>query len=120
MVAFSTAARASEDGPFSTSDWTSGLYSQQTDGPVSLFPNPASHQVNIVFPGLTGEATVSIMAEDGQLLDSFQVDQTAGTRSVYDTDNLPNGTYMVRVLQENGSQNTVRLMVANDNATLRR
>ena len=120
MVAFSTAARASEDGPFTTSNWTSGLYAQQTAGPVSLFPNPASNQVNIVYPGLTGEATVSIFAEDGRLIDQFQVDQTAGTQTEYNTDNLPSGTYLVSVMQADGGRNTVRLMVANDNASLRR
>jgi hypothetical protein len=119
MVAFSTAARVSEDGPFITSQWTSGLYAQRTAGPVSLFPNPASHQVNMVFPGLTGEATVSILAEDGRLIDQFQVDQTAGTRTVYNTDNLRNGAYLVSVMQKDGSRNTVRLLVANENATLR-
>ena len=86
---------------------------------MSLFPNPASHQVNIVFPGLTGEATVSILAEDGRLIDRFQVNQTAGTRTVYNTDNLRNGAYVVSVMQEDGSRNTVRLLVANENATLR-
>ena len=120
MVAFSTAARASEDGPFSTSDWNIGQYAQQTKGPVSLFPNPASNQVNIVYPGLTGEATVSIFAEDGRLIDQFQVNQTAGTQTKYNTDNLPSGTYLLSVMQANGSQNTLRFMVANDNATLRR
>ena len=120
MVACSTAARASEDGPFTTNNWTSGQYSQTTDGPVSLFPNPASDQVNIVYPGLTGEATVAIYAEDGRLIDQFQVNQTAGTKTEYNTDNLPSGTYLVSVTQADGSQNTVRLMVSNDNATLRR
>lgn len=119
MVAFSTSARASEDGPFTVSDWNSGQYSQTTNGPVSLFPNPASDQVNIVFPGLTGEATVSILAEDGRLIDQFQVDQTAGTKAVYDTNNLPNGVYLVSVMQASGEQNTLRLLVANQNATLR-
>lgn|GEM_PF-5855370 len=119
MVAFSTAARASEDGPFTTSDWTSGQYAQQSSGPVNLFPNPASDQVNIVYPGLTGEATVAIYAEDGRLVDQFQVNQTAGTKTEYNTDSLPSGTYLVSVTQANGSRNTVRLMVSNDNATLR-
>jgi hypothetical protein len=118
MVAFSTTARPRADSPFTTSAWTSGLYSQTTAGPVGLFPNPAAHQVNIVYPGLSGEATVSILAEDGRLLDQFQVNQTAGTRTVYNTDNLPNGVYLVSVMQPNGDRNTLRLLVANENATL--
>ena len=100
------------DGPFTTSEWTSGLYAQRTDGPVNIFPNPASQQVNVVYPGLTGEATLTIVASDGRIMRSLQVGQTSGTRSVIDLNDLANGIYLVRVEQPSGMSITRRLMVA--------
>lgn len=111
-VALSTAAMPGNDGPFTTTHWTSGLYAQQVDGAVNVFPNPASQQVNIVYPGLSGEATVTIMAEDGRIMRSILVGQTYGTRSVIDLNGLSNGVYFVRVEQPNGMNLTKRLMVA--------
>ena len=68
--------------------------------------------LNIVFPALTGEATVSLLSGDGRLMDQFQVNQTSGERLVYNTDNLRNGAYLIRVEQDNGSEKTVRLLIA--------
>ena len=111
-IALSTAAMPGNDGPFTTTHWTSGLYAQQADGPVNVFPNPASQQVNIVYPGLTGEATVTIVAEDGRIMRSMQVGQTNGTRSVIDLNNLANGIYLVRVEQPSGLNIARRLIVS--------
>ena len=108
----STAAMPGSDGPFTTNNWTSGLYSQQVDGPVNVFPNPASQQVNVVYPGLTGEATLTIVAEDGRIMRSMQIGQTNGTRSVIDINSLSNGVYLVRVEQPNGFNISRRLIVS--------
>jgi hypothetical protein len=111
-AALSTAAMPGSDGPFTTTHWTNGLYAQQVDGAIGVFPNPASDQVNIIFPGLTGDVTVSILAEDGRVMDQVEVGQAQGARLTYNTDNLRNGAYLVRVQQEDGNQVTTRLIVA--------
>jgi len=100
------------DGPFTSTHWTSGLYAQQADAPVNLFPNPASQQVNVVYPGLTGEATVTIVAEDGRIMRSMHIGQTNGARSVIDLNNLANGVYLVRVEQPSGLNISRRLIVS--------
>ena len=111
-VALSTAAMPGSDGPFTTSEWTSGHYAQQMDGPVNVFPNPASQQVNVIYPGLTGEATLTIVAEDGRIMRSMQIGETNGTRSVIDLNGLANGLYLVRVEQPSGMNISRRLMVS--------
>lgn len=112
-VGFSTAAMPANDGSFTTHHWTNGQYAQQANGPVDVYPNPASNRVNIIFPGLTGEAVVALFAEDGRLVQEFTVGETQATRSVPDISNLKNGVYFIRVIQPSGFDLTRRLMVAN-------
>lgn len=111
-AALSTAAMPGSDGPFTTTHWTSGLYAQQVNAPMNVFPNPASHQVNVVYPGLKGEATLTIVAQDGRIMRSMQIGQTNGTRTVIDLNNLANGIYLVRVEQPGGLNISRRLIVS--------
>lgn len=112
-AAFTTAARPANDGSFTTQHWTTGQYAQQSTGPVDVFPNPASDRVNIVFPGLAGEAVVAVIAEDGRLMQERTVGETRGTRFVLDISGLENGFYLIRVIQPSGLDLTRRLVVAN-------
>lgn len=112
-VALSAAAMPGNDGPYTTTHWTNGQYAQQSSGIVNIFPNPASDRVNITFPGLTGEATVSLIAEDGRLMRSMNIGDTRSVRSVMDIGSLENGLYLICVVQPNGLDVTRRLMVAN-------
>ena len=111
-AALSAAAWPGGDGPFKTSEWTSGLYSQTVDGPINVYPNPASEQVNIAYPGLSGEATLTIVAEDGRIMRTIQIGETEGTLSIIDLNGLANGVYLVRVEQPDGLNISRRLMVA--------
>ncbi|MBZ0204868.1 MAG: T9SS type A sorting domain-containing protein [Flavobacteriales bacterium] len=111
-VALSTAAMPGSDGPYTSNHWTNGQYAQQLSGPVNIFPNPASQQVNVVYPGLMGEATLTIVAEDGRIMRSMHIGQTNGTRSVIDLNNLANGVYLVRVEQPSGLNISRRLIVS--------
>ncbi len=101
------------DGPFTTTHWSNGQFAQQNSGPIGLFPNPASGEVNLIFPGLTGEATVSIVAEDGRLMSSFEVAETSDAQTVIGLSDLRNGIYFVRVYQPSGLDLTKQLVVAN-------
>ena len=113
VVAFSTAAMPGSDGPYTTEHWTNGQYAQQTTGVVNIFPNPASDQVNITFPGLTGEATISLIAEDGRLMRQIEIGETGSFQSIMNIASLQNGMYFIRVVQPSGLDVTRRMMVAN-------
>jgi hypothetical protein len=106
-------AMPGNDGPFATDHWTEGQYAQQELGPVGIYPNPASGSVNIIYPGLTGEATVSVIAEDGRLMRSFEVGDVHDARSLVNINDLRNGLYFVRVIQPSGLDITRTLVVAN-------
>ena len=107
------AAFSGGDGPFTTQHWTNGQYAQRDLGQVGVFPNPASGQVSIIYPGLKGEATVSILAEDGRVMRSFEVGETTAIRSVVNLEGLRNGLYFVRVIQPSGMDITRTLVVVN-------
>ena len=112
-VALSTVAMPVSDGPYTTNHWTDGQYAQQTSGMVNIYPNPASDRVNISFPGLTGGAVVSLIAEDGRVMRQIDIGETGSFQSVVDISSLQNGVYFVRVVQASGLDVTRRLMVAN-------
>jgi hypothetical protein len=107
-------ARTGNDGPFTTGHWTNGLYAQQANGPVMLYPVPAREQVNVIYPGLTGKADVTLIAGDGRIIRSIEVGETHAAQTVVDVSNLDNGIYFLRVVQPSGLDVTKRLVVAND------
>ncbi|MBS1570668.1 MAG: T9SS type A sorting domain-containing protein [Bacteroidetes bacterium] len=106
-------AMPGNDGPFTTDHWTTGQFAQRDLGMIGMYPNPASGQVNIIYPGLTGEATVSVLSEDGRLMESFEVGETKDARSTLNVSGLDNGIYLIRVIQPSGLDITRQLIVAN-------
>lgn len=111
-LAIAAAANAqTTTGGFAEGDWNPGQFEQRTLGRIALFPNPANDQVSISFPGLTGEAVVTIAASDGRIVEKEQMNETTGTQLVADLSGLPSGAYVVNVEQE-GDRVTERLMVA--------
>lgn len=110
-AALSTAAMPGNDGPFTTNEWTNGLYAQPGEGPVRIFPDPATDRFNIIFPGLTGEAVVSVISSEGRVIDQQEVGNTANSRMEYDTGRLVNGIYIIRVQQPDGLTLTQRVVV---------
>ena len=111
VMVMSTAAMAGS-GQYTTNGWADGQYAQQADAPVVIYPNPAIDQVNITFPGLQGDATLSIFAEDGRLMRSIQVGETRDERTILNVGGLANGVYWVRVVQPSGFDYARRLVVA--------
>ena len=67
----------------------------------------------MIYPGLTGEATVSVLSEDGRLMESFEVGETKDARSTLNVSGLDNGIYLIRVIQPSGLDITRQLIVAN-------
>lgn len=115
-VVFSmTATAQTTSGPTSTGfgegAWNAGQFEQRTTGRVVLFPNPASDQLSVAFPGFTGEAIVTIVGSDGRVMQEQQMNQTAGEQLIADVGGLSNGIYLVNVEQD-GDRVTERLVVA--------
>ena len=106
-------ASPGNDGPFTTDHWTTCQVAQRDLGIIGMYPNPASGQVNIIYPGLTGEATVAVLSEDGRLMESFEVGETKDARSTLNVSGLDNGIYLIRVIQPSGLDSTRQLIVAN-------
>lgn len=111
VMVMSTAAMAG-NGPYTTLHWGDGQYAQHNDAQMVVYPNPANDQVSITFPGLQGDATLSIYAEDGRLMRSIQLGETRDLRTVLNVEDLANGIYLVRVVQPSGFDYARRLVVA--------
>lgn len=112
-LSLSAAAFGGDEGPYKKDIWTNGQYAQQFNGPVGVFPNPASNEANVVYPGLSGKATLYVIAEDGRIMQQMDVGETDGARTIIDVANLPNGLYFIRVTQPDGNDVSRRLVVAN-------
>ncbi len=112
-IGIAVAALPANDGPYSPHQWGQGQYAQYSDGQMDIYPNPASQRVNIVYPGLAGDAVLTVFSEDGRLMKSYQLGQTQYTRTVLNIDDLADGVYLVRVVQPNGFNYAKRLVVAN-------
>lgn len=65
---------------------------------VSVFPNPARTQLNIILP-TTDLVVISIRNMEGQLLSSKR---QIGNRAVLDVSNLSQGIYMIEIARESG------------------
>lgn len=111
-VSVTAAAFSTGDGPFTKGTWNTGQYAQQVDGQMGIFPNPASDEVNIVYPGLEGKATLTIVAGDGRVMRRMDIGQTDAARTLVDISSLANGAYLVRITQPNGFDYAKRLVVA--------
>ncbi len=79
---------------------------------IGSIPDPASGRVNVIYPGSTGEATLTLISEDGRILRSEEIGQTQGTRTGVDLSGLSNSIYIVRVEQPSGMSIARRLIVS--------
>ncbi len=116
-IGSAVAALPANNEPYAPHQWGQGQYAQYSDGQMDIYPNPASQRVNIVYPGLTGDAVLTVFAEDGRMMKSFQLGETQYTRTVLNIDDLADGIYLVRVVQPNGFTYAKRLVVANARTT---
>ena len=74
--------------------------------PIKLFPNPANDKVNILMPN-SKPADIQLFTIDGRL-----IAQTVGIKeSELDLSSLPNGTYLIKVMQEN-AEGVFRLVIS--------
>lgn len=82
--------------------WATGVSNvNKTEDDISLYPNPASSQVNIVFNADADVKTVTIYNLIGKMESIYKV---VGNSAGINIENLPKGIYFVRLMN---SQNSV-------------
>lgn len=67
---------------------------------VSIYPNPAKDEVNILVDGLTTDATATIFDMQGRAVGKYTVAAATGKATV-DVSTLADGTYVVRIVSKN-------------------
>lgn len=78
-------------------------------GAITLYPNPATDQLNIRFDGERINGTVSLIAADGREYGRWAVNATTQLLQA-DIHALPRGQYFVRVSNVNGTQQTLPIL----------
>jgi hypothetical protein len=80
---------------------------------VVLYPNPANQSVTIKMPSRKEQETfVSLTDISGHVLKDFSLHLNIGTTSQeLAIDELSDGLYFMKVLYEDGSQNTLKLLI---------
>jgi hypothetical protein len=80
---------------------------------VSVYPNPASNNVNVVLGGsATGNVSIRLMNSTGQLLLEKMVSNAAGMTVSLAVSNFPQGDYLIVVVGSDGTQQVNKLLIA--------
>lgn len=66
---------------------------------ITIYPNPAKDEVNILVDGLTTDATATIFDMQGRAVGKYTVAATTGKATV-DVSTLADGTYVVRIVSK--------------------
>ncbi len=80
---------------------------------IDLFPNPATDQLSIVFGSVGGSTRLELLDATGRLVRSehFAAMPMGINRVDLDVNEIPAGTYVVRIIAANGDQGAKRLVV---------
>jgi hypothetical protein len=80
---------------------------------VSVYPNPASNNVNVVLGGsATGNVSIRLVSCTGQLLLEKTVSNAAGMTVPLTVSNFPQGDYLIVVVGSDGTQQVNKLLIA--------
>jgi Secretion system C-terminal sorting domain len=84
------------------------LHNKNTSQSFTIFPNPANRSISIQAPyNVNGETQLILLDAAGRRLSSATM---TGTTGEIDTRSLPNGTYLLKIIN-NGSASTSKVMV---------
>ena len=111
---YSDAYGCSDDTTLTTTvDLCLEVYSLTSVENVVLYPNPANQSVTIKMPSRKEQETfVSLTDISGHVLKDFSLHLNIGTTSQeLAIDELSDGLYFMKVLYEDGSQNTLKLLI---------
>jgi hypothetical protein len=79
---------------------------------LSVYPNPAIGDVNIILNGIQGDATLIIYDMTGHVVFENRISGNEQYRLTWDTEYLSNGIYQVVVIMESGQYNQ-KIMINN-------
>ncbi len=71
----------------------------KVDDNVTLYPNPAKENVNVIFPQNAGVKNIAVYNMIGKVVSVYKV---VGNSAKLDIDNIPSGIYFVRLLDAQG------------------
>ncbi len=91
---------------FVLSKWATNVNNiNKSNDNVSLYPNPATNEVNVVFNGLSDVKTVGIYNLIGKLQSIYKV---SGTSANINVETLPSGIYLLRLMDSQGHPVVIR------------
>jgi len=70
------------------------------DANITLYPNPASNNINVVYSENTGIKNIAVYNIIGKVLTYYKV---SGNSANLDISNIPSGIYFIRMLDANGN-----------------
>ncbi|WP_026902602.1 Ig-like domain-containing protein [Pedobacter glucosidilyticus] len=79
---------------------TTEVYYDLTGEKISIYPNPASKQITLLFP--FGTEKIEIIDLNGRILQSLEIKKTENN-FIIDTSNLIQGSYLVRLNGQSGT-----------------
>jgi hypothetical protein len=93
-------ATSTKDVVFAFSKWPTSVSSvnQNTDD-VSIYPNPAKGDINVVFNGNAGIKNISVYNLIGKVVSVYKVN---GNSAKLDLSNMPSGIYFMRLVDNTG------------------
>ena len=69
-----------------------------TETTFTVFPNPATDVVNVIFNGADANYTIAIMDLQGRTISSTNLNNASGSQTVtFSTENVAKGSYIVSV-----------------------
>ncbi len=88
-----------------------GLFENESQPGMQVFPNPANEQLTMTFNALSGRAMVTISDMNGRFVSRQELGQVNMRTFTYDSKQLPNGVYVVSV-ENAGKTYTQRVVIA--------
>ena len=78
---------------------------------IMMYPNPATHQTNLVISGISGETKIILSDVQGRVLKTIDAKPVSGTlEQTIDLNNLAKGVYYIRI-QNTDINRTQKLIV---------
>jgi hypothetical protein len=93
------------DGSFAYSE--TRMVRGGTDNTFSVYPNPTAGNTNISISDMSGPVRIDIMDKAGRLVRTHNLTNS----NTFRLENLPKGTYMIRVTNQKGEVSTKMLSV---------
>jgi len=84
---------------FIISKWPTSVPGVSRTDNISLYPNPASNELNLVYEGLPDVKTIAVYNIIGKVMSVYRVN---GTSANLDLENVPSGIYFARLMNAQG------------------